>query len=172
MTAALARVLHSIPGRARLRVEDLKGEGEALSRLRAALLETPGVHEVTVNPRTGSVLLEHTGSLEEVLREAEHGGALRLATDAPEPYFAQLHRALLESDGELRRASRGKLDLETLTFFGFLAGGLYQVTHGHALPAGVTLLRYAVEMVTGTAVEQLAAATAELASAEKHAPRR
>lgn len=170
MTAALARVVHSLPGRARLRVESLKGEGEALARLQAALLETPGVHEVTVNPLTGSVLLEHTGALDDVLREAELNGALQLSGE-PEPYLAQLHRALFESDSKLRQASGGKVDLETLTFFGFLAGGLYQVTHGHALPAGVTLLRYAVEMVTGTVVEQLAAATAELARAEKQAPR-
>jgi hypothetical protein len=37
-----------------------------------------------------------------------------------------------------------------------LAGGIYQCTHGHALPAGVTMLRYAVEFVNGAAKEERA----------------
>jgi len=37
-----------------------------------------------------------------------------------------------------------------------LAGGFYQCTHGHALPAGVTMLRYALEFVNSAAKEELA----------------
>jgi hypothetical protein len=79
-----------------------------------------------------------------------------------EPYLAQLHRALSESDQRLRYMSRGKVDLETLSFMGFIVGGVYQVFNGHGLPAGVTMFRYAVELVTSTAVDQVRSAVAKL----------
>jgi heavy-metal-associated domain-containing protein len=162
VTAPLARVVHSIPGRARLRASEIKGDERALEALRSALEDTPGVQNVQVSARTGSLLLEYQGSIEAVLDEAERRGHLRVDDVQPEPYLAQLHRALGESDQRLRYVSRGKLDLETLSFMGFVAGGVYQVFNGHGLPAGVTMLRYAVELVTSTAVEQVRSAVAKL----------
>jgi hypothetical protein len=49
MTAPLARVVHSIPGRTRLRTQDIKGDADALSALQAALEDTAGVQNVSVN---------------------------------------------------------------------------------------------------------------------------
>jgi heavy-metal-associated domain-containing protein len=162
VTAPLARVVHSIPGRARLRASEIKGDEGALEALRSALEETPGVQNVHVSRRTGSLLVEFQGSIEAVLDEAERRGHLRLDGAQAEPYLAQIHRALGESDQRLRHASGGKLDLETVSFMGFIAGGVYQVFNGHGLPAGVTMLRYAVELVTATAVGQVRSAVAEL----------
>jgi hypothetical protein len=162
VTAPLARVVHSIPGRTRLRALDIKGDEAALEALRSALEETPGVHEVRVSARTGSILLEHDGSAEDVLQAAESRGYLRVDGTPQEPWLAAMHRALGESDQRLRFASKGKVDLETLSFVGFVAGGVYQIFNNHGLPAGVTMLRYAVELVTSTAVDQVRSAVANL----------
>lgn len=161
MTPPLARVVHSIPGRTRLRT-GIKADGAALAELRSALEGAPGVNSVRVSPTTGSVVVEHEGVIGEVLRAAEARGALLLEQERSESYLATLNRALLESDRRLKAASRGKLDLETLSFFGFVAGGVYQVFNRHALPAGVTLLRYAIELITATAAHQVRRAAADL----------
>jgi Heavy metal associated domain 2 len=165
MTAPLTRVVHSIPGRTRLRTADIKGDADALSALQTGLEDTAGVHSVSVNVRTGSILVEHDASIDEVLRAAEERGYLRVDGAPPEPYLAHIHRALVDSDVKLKSASSGKLDLETLSFVGFVAGGIYQCFNGHGLPAGVTLLRYAVELATSTALDQARAAVARLPKA-------
>jgi hypothetical protein len=112
-----------------------------------------GVHAVQVNPRTESVLVEHDGPPEPLLREAETRGYLQVETAAQnqEPYLARLGRALKQSDQNLRRATTGRVNLDTVAFFGLMAGGVYQVANGRGLPAGVTLLRYAVDLVTDAA---------------------
>lgn len=166
MTAPLARVVHSIPGRTRLRTHGIKGDTVALSALQSALEDTRGVQNVHINLVTGSVLVEHDGDIDDVLRELERRGALRLESEVPEPYLAQIHRALAESDQRLKEVSSGRVDLETLSFLGFVAGGIYQCFNGHGLPAGVTLLRYAVELATSTAIDQARTAIAKLPRAE------
>jgi hypothetical protein len=155
VTTPLARVVHSIPGRARLRTLGIKGDRAALSELQSALEGAPGVRNVQVNPTTGSFVVEHEGSIEAVLRATEARGALLIEEEVGESYLVTLHRALAESDRRIQERSKGRLNLETLSFFGFVAGGVYQVFNHHALPAGVTLLRYAVELVTATAVDQM-----------------
>jgi uncharacterized protein involved in exopolysaccharide biosynthesis len=62
--------------------------------------------------------------------------------------LATLNRALNQTEERVKDASHGKVDLETLAFVGFVAGGIYQMFNNHGLPAGVTLLRYAVELVS------------------------
>lgn len=158
MTAPLARVVHSIPGRTRLRTHGIKGDAAALSALQSALEDTLGVQNVLVNRVTGSVLVEHDADIDDVLRDAQRRGALRLENEVHEPYLAQIHRALADSDQRLKDVSSGRVDLETLSFMGFVAGGIYQCFSGHGLPAGVTLLRYAVELATSTAIDQARAA--------------
>ncbi len=170
MTAPLARVVHSIPGRARLRATGIKGDRAALGGLQAALEDVPAVKNVHVSLTTGSLVVEHEGSIDDVLRPLEASGAIELGQLVAEPWLTQLNRALAESDRRIQRASKGKLNLETVSFVGFLAGGAYQVLNGHALPAGVTLLRYAVELVTATAIVQVRQAAAHLPPSESAPP--
>jgi hypothetical protein len=150
-----ARIVHGIPGRTRLRTLGMKGRAEYFTELQRALSEIKGVRRVEVNSRTESILIEHESEIGDVLREAEQRGYLRLDESAPEPYLANINRALVASDEKLQELSSGRLNFETVTFLGFIAGGIYQCTHGHALPAGVTLLRYAVELVASAGADHL-----------------
>jgi hypothetical protein len=147
VTAPGARIVHHVTGRSRLRTRGMKGNDEYFAQVQSALLQARGVRSVEVNPRTESILIDHEGPIEDVLSEAERLGYLRLDDEVEEPYLAQINRAITETDAKLKQATGGRVDLETITFFGFLVGGAYQVANKHALPAGVTLLRYAVELV-------------------------
>ena len=163
--SVLARVVHAIPGRTRLRADGIKGDVAALSAVQTALEETQGVQNVHINALTGSILVEHDTSIEALLAQLQQRDVLELDNSEPEHYLATLHRALAESDRRLKFASKGKLDLETISFFGFVGAGIYQCFNNHGLPAGVTLLRYAVELVTSTAIDQARAAIANLPTA-------
>jgi copper chaperone CopZ len=162
----LARMVHSIPGRTRLRADGIKGDVQALEAVQTALEDTKGVQNVQVNVLTGSILVEHDASIEELLQQLQERDVLELDNSEPEHYLATLHRALAESDRRLKFASKGKLDLETISFFGFVGAGIYQMFNNHGLPAGVTLMRYAVELVTSTAIGQARSAIANLPSAQ------
>lgn len=170
MTGPLARVVHSIPGRTRLRATDIKGDASALDALRTAIESAPAVRNVSVSVLTGSLVVEHDGSAEDLTADLERRGALRVETELPEHYLAQIHRALAEADERMKHASSGKVDFETLSFLGFVGGGIYQMFNNRGLPAGVTLLRYAVELVTASAFGQVKVAVqrraAEAPSAE------
>ena len=167
MSTPLVRVVHSIPGRTRLRAQDIKGNVAALDALRTGLEETPGVQNVSVTVLTGSVLVEHDIEIDDVLGHAERGGVLRIDTEVREHYLATLNRALNQTEERVKDASNGKLDLETLAFVGFVAGGIYQMFNNHGLPAGVTMLRYAVELVTSKAVDKATQVAVERARAAK-----
>lgn len=164
MTAPLARVVHKIPGRARLRTEEIKGNADAISALQTSLEDLAGVQNVRVNVLTGSILVEHDGDIDDLLHTAEERGYLRVDGAPPDSYLAQIHRALVDSDQRLKAASGGRLDLETVSFVGFVASGIYQCFNNHGLPAGVTLLRYAVELATSKAIDGARTAVARLPS--------
>jgi hypothetical protein len=148
--APSARIVHRVPGRTRLRTQGMRGDVGYFAELEAALSQITGVQSVRVHALTQSILIQHEAAIEEVMLETERRGYLRLEGAEREPYLVQIDRALVSSGEKLRHATSGRVDLETLTFLGFVVGGVYQVAKGHALPAGVTLLRYAVELA-GTA---------------------
>jgi hypothetical protein len=154
--AAEVRIVHRTAERTRLRTRGRKGDTQHFAQLRAALQELPGVRAVYVNARTESILVEHDTPGDPLLREAERRGVLRLQLEAveQEPYLVRMGHALIEGDEKLRRATSGRVNLDTLAFAGMLAGGILQVYRGHALPAGVTMLRYAVEFVTSSVGEK------------------
>jgi Heavy metal associated domain 2 len=164
VSAPAARVVHRTTARTRLRTRGMKGNAEYFAQIQSALLGMNGVRAVMCNPLTESILLEHDVPVDPLLREAEERGFLQLDATVAEqrtPYLKRLGHALLETDEKVHTATNGRVDLETLTFFGMLAGGIYQVTHGHALPAGVTLLRYAVEIVTSSVAATVGAEVAK-----------
>ena len=150
-----ARIVHSIQGRTRLRTRGMKGQDQYFEELARTLSSIAGVHNVVVNSRTESVLLEHDAPIEQILQEAEQRGYLRHDTAPEQSYLANIDRAIKETDGALQQASKGKLDLETITFVSFVVGGIYQMFNNHGLPAGVTLMRYAVELATSAGASEL-----------------
>lgn len=53
------KVVHFMPGRVRLRVEDLKGMPELVRKVQSALGAVPGVERVEVKTLTGSIVIEY-----------------------------------------------------------------------------------------------------------------
>jgi len=64
-----AFVVHTIPGRTRLRVPEPRHDAPWFARIAEDLLRHPRVKRVTVNAHTGSILLSHDGSLRELTED-------------------------------------------------------------------------------------------------------
>jgi len=53
------KIEHQVPGRVRLKIPAGKGNAELLKQISEVFGVIPGIEEVTVNPRTGSVVLHY-----------------------------------------------------------------------------------------------------------------
>jgi hypothetical protein len=56
MSVSGARLVHAIPGRARFKFDQIKGDPERAEEIRERLSGIRGIHRVETNPLTGSVL--------------------------------------------------------------------------------------------------------------------
>jgi hypothetical protein len=160
--AACAIVVHVSPGRARLRVPERLGDREFFATLEEALRAEPSVREVRSNPITGSVLIQHDEPLEPILAYLSRIELLEtLPRRAVRSAVHALQMALERGNARLLHHSRGALSFETLSFFGMLAAGVYQLRRGKFLPAGMTLFTYALESLEREARRDTESTTGE-----------
>ena len=86
----LAQLAHAMPGRARLRVADRRGDAAYFASVAKGLSAIAGVRAVEVAPLTGSVLIQHSGPLARIGVAAQEarlfvvGEAPQAARAAPE----------------------------------------------------------------------------------------
>ncbi|RKG52521.1 hypothetical protein D7X30_33485 [Corallococcus sp. AB011P] len=139
-------VIHTSPGRTRLRLPWLRRAGKVATSLADDLLLVEGISEVQVRPFTGSVLCMHDPEeidvdrlLEEVRRSTGVDTVVRPGEELPDG--DALLRSLEEGSGvaraassfikglnvELLRATEGHVDLGALTALGFAAAGVMNV---------------------------------------------
>jgi hypothetical protein len=139
-------IIHTSPGRTRLRLPWLRRAGKAAASLADDLLLVEGINEVQVRPFTGSVLCKHDSEemdverlLEEVCRITGVDTVVRPGEELPDG--DTLLRSLAEGSGlaraatsfikglnvDLLRATEGHVDLGALTALGFAAAGVMNV---------------------------------------------
>lgn len=130
-----AEIVHTLPGRTRLRIAARRGQGTFFAAVATGLLSLPGVSQVNIRPLTGSILIEHGQTLEEICEGAEKSRLFVLA-DAPwaPPDKSAVFARLLAIDPRMAVAAG----------LGLLA--LWQVRKGTILPQAATLAWYAAEL--------------------------
>jgi len=125
-----AHVVHSLPGRLRLRLPELQGDLDRLSALALAVAGLPGVATARATGLTGSLLIQHGNTPEALLASAAAAG-LFLPADAPPPAEAAsptLPEGLLPAAGAVATAGLAAL----------------QLLRKEALPPALTLAYYAL----------------------------
>jgi Heavy metal associated domain 2 len=153
--ARVIRLVHSLPGRLRLRLAWLRGEEEEATALAEMLARLGGMVRVTVRPYTGSVLCDYEPAeideraiLEAV--KAETGVRMLLRASDPEPKQVSaderaaveegttiakaVARAFRQINLDLLQATSGRLDLGTLMSLGFLSAGFVQLVRQRRIP--------------------------------------
>jgi hypothetical protein len=148
------QLVHSLPGRTRLRLAWLRHHPEEATALADALAAQPGIEEVQVRPSTGSVLVLHepdllgmeglltqvqrvTGGLPVVRpgeRPPEDGEALARTLQEGSSLARAAARFVRGVNTDVVRASEGKADLGMLTAMGFVALGVGEVVTSGKLP--------------------------------------
>jgi hypothetical protein len=147
-------VAHASPGRLRLRLPWLAAHSAEATALADRLAEEPGVEEVEVRPRTGSVLLHFDEERTDADRLAERAAVLADAERVAEPtedlaaYRARA-RAAAREGSDLARAfaafvkgvnadvltwTRGEADLPLMAATGLLVASAAEVVTSGELP--------------------------------------
>jgi hypothetical protein len=123
----LAQVAHAMPGRARLRVADRRGDAAYFASVSKGLSAIAGVRNVEVAPLTGSVLIQHSGPLARIGAAAQEA---RLFAVGEAPQAA-------------RAAPEASIDPKVIAALALLAAALWQMSKENVLPPAITLLWYA-----------------------------
>ncbi len=126
-TIPAAHITHAIANRTRLRIPSRRGDRVYFASLATTLSVMPGIQRVTVQPVTGSVLLEHTKRLAKLLQAAQEAQLFRLSEPWQQPAPSQ----------------PAAVDPKLLIGIGMGVFALWQLTRGRILPPAMTLGWYA-----------------------------
>jgi len=130
----MAEVVHAIPGRARLRIAERRGDAVFFASVATGLSTIAGVYNVQVRPLTGSLLIQHGPSLERVGEAAKKAGLFVIAKTAPAAPPQSVKWPALLVDPRMTAA----------VGLGLMA--LWQVRKGNVLPPALTVAWYAAHM--------------------------
>ncbi|MGJ0451722.1 MAG: hypothetical protein ACR65T_00600 [Methylocystis sp.] len=126
----LAQVAHAMPGRARLRVADRRGDTAYFASVSKGLSAIAGVRNVEVTPLTGSVLIQHSGPLARIGVAAQEA---RLFVVGEAPHAA-------------RETPEVSIDPKVVAALALFAAALWQMSKERVLPPAITLLWYATRL--------------------------
>lgn len=144
------KLVHSVPGRTRLRCSWLRESPDAGNEIADALVALPGMEEVVARPFTGSVLCRHNPlqlTPEHIAEEARAAGGAEIVLTAKDPDLAPILRddvasiarvaAKIASDlnEEVLRATGSRTDLGILATLGFFMAGAADVVYKKEIPA-------------------------------------
>lgn len=137
MTESLpvAEIVHDLPGRARLRISSRRGDAAFFTAIAAGLAAHPGVSKVDFAALTGSLVIQHTGPLEEIVAAAEKAGLFHVGE-------AAVAAAALPP----RELPKLPVDPKLAIAAGLGAIALWQLAKGKTLPPALTLVWYAARI--------------------------
>jgi len=138
MAAALprARVVHALPGRTRLRIEEKRGDAAYFASLSAALATLPGVEQVSAAALTGSLVVRHEPPLEAIAATARAAGLF--VVDA-----ASAGATVPVPDSP---AAGAGLAARPLLVAGLVGAAVWQFSRARLFPPAITLLWYALHV--------------------------
>lgn len=142
-----AHIAHALAGRLRIRIPARRRDSGYFASLADAFGAMSGIEGVEVNPLTGSLLLYHTISSEQISEFAERRALFRLVPEHNESapsLSTRLSSGLQVIDSKIRGVSDGSLDFWGAVFLVLVAMSIVQLAQGHILAPASTLLWYAL----------------------------
>ncbi|MEI6354571.1 MAG: HMA2 domain-containing protein [Methylococcus sp.] len=146
-----AYVVHTVPGRARIRLPSKRGDALFFGRLEQWLLTCPGIVDVKTNVRAASALLvfEGQGDLAQVAEAARHHRWFRMERNPPplKTVGASFSDHLEQLNELITTTTRGHLDTHSVFFLFFLGLGLQQIVRGNVMQPAIPMLWRALEIL-------------------------
>jgi hypothetical protein len=129
------RVVHAVPGRVRVRLDEGGLSEDTAARLRSAIETVPGVVSVRANPRTASLVIQYDPDSLDVGAVIARSRAANLLVELPDPdahgppvmppseVATRIQRAFGDIDARLHELSAGRWNLRSVVpaAFGVLA---------------------------------------------------
>ncbi len=126
-----AVVAHAMPGRTRIRLPDHRGDAAFFASVASGASSLPGVFDVETRPLTGSVLIAHFSSLDELSDAARKAGLF------------DLHAVPVSATAQ----STVKFDPKHVIAVALAALAVWQISREKVVPPALTLLWYAGHLV-------------------------
>ena len=150
--APLARLAHSLPGRKRVKIDEMRGDPAYFARLEKELAGCSGVVTVTTNPRTGTALISHVAedaNLWNYVAEHElfHLGENETAAPTPAPPSTIGGTRIAEHKSYTE--SGKKPDIRWLIFLGMMGMGVVQAIKGNITIPAIGAFWYAFSILPG-----------------------
>ena len=141
-----ASLCHQTAGRFRVRIRERRNDEAYLRNLRETLKRHTEVIEVETTSLTGSVLVLHRGSIEEILGYAENAGLFRVRpAEGGGPPFVRMIEALERFDSDFVFARMNEQPERAATGLVLLA--VVQVLRGSVIPSAPSLLAAAMALL-------------------------
>lgn len=139
---------HSCRARTRLSFPDLKGKTHELTALCDGTLKLEGVRQVEGRPLTGSLIVTHDGSMDDLAHAARKSGLFNVRTATEEHNLHDdAHHWKETIDRTLNDTVGHGLDARAMGGLAFLAVALGQFAAGRVMPPAATALWYALNLL-------------------------
>lgn len=136
-----ARVVHRLPGRLRLRLEQHKNRPEVLAGIAASLRACPGVLDVVANPTLGSLLIRHDAAEVEILQHAAQQGLFRMVDGASKrDVQGRISDGMLGLSRGVQTITGGEMDLDGLLVVALTGLAIQQAIEGNIMVPAAALL--------------------------------
>lgn len=148
-----AYVIHSLPGRVRIKIPSKRSDAAYFVRLEAELTRCKGVASIQANLRAASILIGYaaTGDLNTIANFARKRQLFNLEPEGqlpPQQSIGELAAAQIKFlDRLIETGSRGHLDLQSSFFLLFLVLGLRQMWRGQIMQPAIPLLWRVMEIL-------------------------
>jgi hypothetical protein len=143
-------VVHEMPGRTRMRISAKRKNEPFFAQAEESLKKCEGVLKVETNPLTGSILILHSSSIEEIKEFAEREDLFAIQTpngSVARPFSEQISTGLKSLDTRVAEMTSGQFDGKEAALLGLLLAGAYQIVRGNLWPAAGTLVWYAFSLL-------------------------
>lgn len=151
--AMVAEVAHHTRGRLRLRISERRKDLPFFLALYEELRRIPTLGEVTMNPLTGSVLLQFDEANRSAVIEAL--STSRLIAVSQTPLAASAPRVPVDTGDAMEALlARRTTDVRTLVFLIIAALSVHQLLKGQLLAPILTLVLYGLDLATTYRMEK------------------
>jgi hypothetical protein len=148
-------LVHHVAGRTRFRIPEKRVDSGYFANVARQLAQCPGVLSVTASQVTGSVLVLHEAAEPDVLvayaRTFDLFDVPDSTPDAPgatRPPAEILGHGLAQLDQWIRTQTGRRTDLRSVALTALVGAALWQTLRGQLLPAGATLIWYALAVAS------------------------
>jgi len=145
-----AQIIHSLPGRTRLRVLEKRRDEAFFADTIRSLTHCPGVSSIETNSLTGGILIHHDVPWNVLVTQIEQRTGLVIEMPRETSIAHQVAQGLETASQDLNKVSGGKLDWNTLLFLGLTGLAIQQAVEGNIMAPAVSLLWYALNSLPKT----------------------